>query len=357
MQNNVIFILPDSGKKPVGGFKVVYEYANRLMIDGFEVSILYVSAVFWKEKSLKDKLLSVLRFIFRKLTGNFKPKWFELNSHIVQKIVFDFNQIKNIDQNSKLIATSWQTAEFLNNLEIPKKNKFYLIQHYEVWDNDENRLIKTWISDLRKFVIAPWLKEIGDDLNVDTILLPNGFDFNQFYLKKNIESRNSFSIAMLYHVQKWKGFEDGFEAIKKVKEKIKKLELNLFGVYSKPNGLPDWVNYYQLPSKEILNDLYNDTAIFLGPSHTEGWGLTIGEAMICGCAVVCTNNKGYSNMVMDNYNGLLVNVGDIEEMASAIEKLILNKNLKFKLANNGINYIGQFTWEKSYSILKNELLK
>src|SRR5215470_15162667 len=37
----VVFLLPGQGVRPTGGYKVVYEYANRLTRDGHEVSVLH----------------------------------------------------------------------------------------------------------------------------------------------------------------------------------------------------------------------------------------------------------------------------------------------------------------------------
>lgn len=41
MYKSVVFLMPCIGRTPVGGFKVVYEYANRLVNDGFDVKIVY----------------------------------------------------------------------------------------------------------------------------------------------------------------------------------------------------------------------------------------------------------------------------------------------------------------------------
>ena len=37
----ITFILPRTGEEPIGGFKVVYEYANRLAKDGYHINIVY----------------------------------------------------------------------------------------------------------------------------------------------------------------------------------------------------------------------------------------------------------------------------------------------------------------------------
>lgn len=37
----IIFFLPGRDKYPIGGYKIVYEYANRFAAEGYPVSILY----------------------------------------------------------------------------------------------------------------------------------------------------------------------------------------------------------------------------------------------------------------------------------------------------------------------------
>lgn len=48
---------------------------------------------------------------------------------------------------------------------------------------------------------------------------------------------------------------------------------------------------YKNPTPEQHLKINNESAIYLGCSKLEGWGLTVGEAMMCGQAVVCTDNK------------------------------------------------------------------
>ena len=55
--------------------------------------------------------------------------------------------------------------------------------------------------------------------------------------------------------------------------------------------------------------------------------------MACGCAVVATNVGGLCNLVINNFNGLLVNPNP-EEISDAITKLVDNKELRLKLINN-----------------------
>ena len=98
--------------------------------------------------------------------------------------------------------------------------------------------------------------------------------------------------------------------------------------------------------------LYNNASIFVGTSLGEGWGLTLCEAMQCGCAIVCTNVFGYNEFAFDKKNALLCESKNSNELAKNIITLIENNELRYRLADNGYENIKDFTWEKSYNKLK-----
>ncbi|MDD6723064.1 MAG: glycosyltransferase, partial [Bacteroidales bacterium] len=68
---------------------------------------------------------------------------------------------------------------------------------------------------------------------------------------------------------------------------------------ARPSGLPEWIDYHQRPDDELHLRINNEAAIYIGTSRTEGWGLTVGEAMMCGQAVCCTDNAGFREMATD----------------------------------------------------------
>ena len=39
----ICFILPQTLRKPIGGYKIIYEYANRLVDEGHKVVILFLN--------------------------------------------------------------------------------------------------------------------------------------------------------------------------------------------------------------------------------------------------------------------------------------------------------------------------
>lgn len=67
---------------------------------------------------------------------------------------------------------------------------------------------------------------------------------------------------------------------------------------------------------------------------SEGTSLSLLEAMAAGCAVICTNVGGMTNIVIDGYNGKIVNP-DVQSLVAAIEKLIADEALRQKIAQHG----------------------
>ncbi len=155
----------------------------------------------------------------------------------------------------------------------------------------------------------------------------------------------------MYHTSALKDFSTAFKAFDIVKEKHPQLHVTLFGVFDKPD-LPVWYDYYQRPEKELFNKLYNNASIYVGSSQIEGWGLTVGEAMQCGCAVACTDNKGYLEMAKDGETALVSPVKDPQALAKNIIRLIEDDQLRHTIALNGNKFIHEFDIEKSYLKLK-----
>jgi glycosyltransferase involved in cell wall biosynthesis len=239
----------------------------------------------------------------------------------------------------------------------PTDNKYYFIQGYENWGAvTDEKLRETYHYPLKKIVISKWLQEIFENEEKEKCtLIYNGFNFNDFREEIKISDKDKHCVTMLYHTIELKGAKYGLEALEIVKKELPQLKVHLFGTPPVPAGLPEWIKYNQLPSKEKLNEIYNNGAIFIGTSNIEGWGLPIGEAMICGAAVACTNNKGYLEMAKDGETALVSPIKDAQALANNIIRLIKDDELRHRIARNGNEFIKQFKWDSSYSKLKETL--
>lgn len=339
--------MPGSGKRPAGGYKVVYEYANRLAKDGYDVSVVYASSIFFRTSPLIEKIKSIFRYIYYYICGYKCNNWFDLNQNINQILVPSLSQ-KYVKPSDIYIATAVQTVIYLKEYKVDYKNKIYLIQDFENWFITDKEVYETYNYGFKNVAISQWLYDKVIANGASCYLIKNGFDFNYFKLNNSIASRNRYSISMLYHKDKRKGCKYGIEALNKLKIKYPEISVTLFGVPKRPNFLPGWIKYCQQPNKEELNNIYNKSSIYLAPSITEGWGLTVGEAMICGAAIVCTDTLGFKEMVVDNESGLICPIRDATALAKSMEYLIEHDETRIKLAEKGKCDIHKFDWNESY---------
>lgn|SRR5574344_237007 len=350
---HILFILPEYYRIPIGGFKVVYEYANRLIEDGYKVSIVYPSfLMFWKS-TLKRKLKLIFNYVYYHFIDRNNSKfWFPLNKGINSVFVFSLSE-KHIPQADYYVATAMETAIHLNQYKkINPENKYYLIQAVEDWQWGKKAAFDTWKFPLKKIVVSHWLKTLAEDLGEHPIVIENGVDRPGFSCNIPNQKRDKLTVLMLYHKQKLKGCQDGIQALSLVREKYPDLQPIFFGAPTRPTNLPYWIEYHCQPSEKELNNLYNQASIFLGTSHSEGFGLTVGEAMLCGCSVVCTNAGGYLTMAKHLETALVCKAGDIQALAESLLSLIENEPLRVDLAQNGNELIQKFTWDKAYQRFK-----
>jgi len=84
--------------------------------------------------------------------------------------------------------------------------------------------------------------------------------------------------------------------------------------------------------QEDFVELLQLAHVFLLPSETESFGLAALEAMSCGVPVVATNVHGIPEVVTHGENGFLSDVGDVDEMAANVLKLLTNSALHAEFA-------------------------
>ena len=360
MTKSISFFMPGSGKNPSGDYKVIYEQANRLVMDGWEIYIVYPVHTFIRRITLRNILGTIKRYLKGFVGNSFKAKWFDLDSRIHEIKVFSLKE-HNVPKTSFYCATSLETSYYLNEYKIPADNKIYYIQGYETWNVPEPYTSNSYKFDMKKIAIAPYLVEKVKGAGSEVSFIPNGFDFNAFGIDNPIENRNHHVGMMMYASNNdIKRCSDMIAAFEKVKIDIPDLKVLVFGVPVRPQNLPEWFEYYQQPEKSLLRKLYNTAAVFVAASRTEGMALPPAEAFICGCALCCTDIGGFGIYAIENKTALLSPVFDINKLAENIEFLMKHDDVRINFAKVGNELMQQFTWEKAYrkfkKVLENEIL-
>jgi glycosyltransferase involved in cell wall biosynthesis len=109
--------------------------------------------------------------------------------------------------------------------------------------------------------------------------------------------------------------------------------------------LQDDVSYLGEPNDRGLVRLYNAADVLVAPSLSEGFGLTVLEAMACGTPVIASNVTSLPEVVGDA--GVLVSPTNVDAIANAIQQLQTDSSCSDRLAEKGIERAKQFTWKKT----------
>jgi glycosyltransferase involved in cell wall biosynthesis len=102
---------------------------------------------------------------------------------------------------------------------------------------------------------------------------------------------------------------------------------------TKEIGLESKVVFTDYISDADLEVLYAGAAVFVLPSFNEGFGLTVLEAMAHGVPVIVSDTSSLPDVAGDA--GILVDPRDVQSIASAIERVIADENLRRRLARRG----------------------
>jgi glycosyltransferase involved in cell wall biosynthesis len=344
----ITFLLPGPSFGPVGGFKVVYEFANRLALRGHDVAVAHPVKPS-PRLDRRQRLAARYGQARTVLTGRLRPNWHAMERTVRMLAPVDASPHRLPDADA-LIATAWQTAPWVADAPPAKGRKYYLLQHYETWrDGTEDVVAETWRLPLHKLVIAEWLEDIAHAMGQAerTSRISIGVDVEDFGLDVPLDARDAATVGMLWHRESYKGTADGLAALEAARQHIAGLRCLAFGVMPRPEDLPAWIEYQQAPSRPALRALYNRCSAFLQPSRSEGWGLPAAEAMLCGCALVTTDNGGSREYALHDETALVVPVGSAADMARCLTSVMLDADLRRRLAEAGRRRVEGITWERA----------
>jgi 1,4-alpha-glucan branching enzyme len=182
-------------------------------------------------------------------------------------------------------------------------------------------------------------------------LVPNAIDTNLFV--PNSIKDDSLIVWVGRYVNE-KGIEYLIRAAKIIQEKHKDIRFLLIGYgplkakmqklavdIGIPKGL---VIFADRMSRQEIANVLGKAAIFVFPSLKEGMPLALLEAMAAGSAVVASNIPGVSDVIEDQYNGLLVKPKTPEDIALAIQNLLNDNSLRRRISVNA-----RLSIEKNFS--------
>jgi glycosyltransferase involved in cell wall biosynthesis len=100
-------------------------------------------------------------------------------------------------------------------------------------------------------------------------------------------------------------------------------------------GLSDKIGFVPLVAQQKLAEFYRRADAVVLASEGEGFGLVLVEAGLTGRPVIAARSGGIVDIVDDGVNGLLFEVGRIDELADGMRRLIADRDLRIRLGQSG----------------------
>lgn len=343
-----------SGFSLNGGDRAIATYADRLQKSGHEVLVISRPKA---KPSLRQQVRSVLKGKGLIRVPKNQPSHFD-NLDVKRRLLDSWRPVTDADvpDADVVIATWWETAEWVANLSESKGAKAYFLQHYEVFDYlPKERVKATWSLPMHKIVVSQWLADLArtqyDDSNV--ALIPYPVDTKQFYATPR-GKQSIPTVGMMYSQVYWKGCDISLKAFSLAAEKIPNLRLIAFGTQSPSPELqlPPGTEYALCPAQNTIKDLYAKCDAWLFGSRSEGFGMPILEAMACRTPVIGTP-AGAAVELLADCAGILVKPEDPEDMARAIERVCKFSDAEWrKMSDTAYAKATSYTWDDATNMFE-----
>jgi len=358
----------NNGKGMSGGDQMLIQIFNRIR-NNFNNFYIYTNTD--GEKVIKE--------------GNIKDVNFKISNELFDKLNLLINYIFRTFKafsclKLKNINIIYSASDFFPDV-LPaflyktfhKKTKWFqcIFHIYPDWRKRPGNKIRNFIAQyLQKFSFI-FTRKADYIININTqvrdYLISSGFDKNKIIINtpgidynyfKNLEvkkNENKYDATFLARLNPSKGIFDLIDIWNVVVSDVKNAKLAIIGGGSNEikNKLKEKIIEKKLENNiDILGFLENNDSfsliknsnIFLFPSHEEGFGIAIAEAMACGVPVISWDLSVYDEIFENNI--IQIKENNINMFAEDIIKLLKNENEKNNIIIKANNFVKKYDWEK-----------
>lgn len=190
----------------------------------------------------------------------------------------------------------------------------------------------------------------------EDIYFPLNKDKCRDFIAKNYSIKDDF-ILYVGGFSPRKNIVGLIQSFSKLHERLKNSNLKLiiagkqgksYSLYKKTAedfNIADKVIFPGFISLEHMPIFYNACKFFVYPSLYEGFGLPPIEAMACGVPVIASNTTSIPEVV--DGAAVLINPYDTDELTEAMEKVLLDNNLRNDLIKKALIRSSEFSWLKT----------
>jgi glycosyltransferase involved in cell wall biosynthesis len=352
----IAFIMPTVGWG--GGTRVVATYARLLARMGHAVCIVSPPA---RVSTKMQKFKALFNGSERNLPSHHSGSHLN-DSGVDHRVLNRWRAVVDDDvpDGDVVVATWWETAEWVAALSSPKGKKVYFIQHHEIHENlPVDRIRETYRLPLHKIVVAKWIKTVmteryGDH---DVDVVPNSVDRTLFFAEERGKQPVP-TVGFVYSTTPFKQTKYAIGAVAILRKRFPNMRIISFGTHAPRDDLPlpEDTEFFHLPEQNEIRHLYSCCDVWISASRSEGFNLPALEAMACRTPVVSTRTGWPEESIRSGWNGVLVNTDDVMGLASATESLLsLSEDEWRVLSKNACETASLGSWRESARLFEQAL--
>ncbi|HKZ51145.1 MAG TPA: glycosyltransferase family 4 protein [Dehalococcoidia bacterium] len=224
-----------------------------------------------------------------------------------------------------------------------------------------------------RFLVQPWWRRLDGRIAVSRValrligryfpgryrLLPNGIDYRFFAAETPpipAFADGKRNILFLGRQEKRKGLPYLLQAYAQMKAAQPDIRLIVVGPdggmraacqrYVERQGLEDVVFTGYVPYEDLPR-YYQTAHAFCAPNTgQESFGIVLLEAMAAGTPIVASRLEGFAEVVTDGEEGFLVPPRDSESLASVLNRLLSDADLRRAMGQRGSLRAQEYSWDR-----------
>ena len=347
----IVFLLPSL--KNGGGNRVVIELSNQIVLQGYEVFIIYPNnskdrCNYFINDSIK--LIPVGELSYKKF-----PKLVNLTK------VLDYVNYNFLDE-SPVIFTDPIMSLFSPIVRSRNKYRFIQADDYKIFDDLHilrNRLLLVVYKILTVFSYRYYDTKIifNSRYTFDRFvsvakkkcpyrLVHPAINHAIFSLNRVGKKTTKPTIGIVARKHPWKGFVDFISALKQIDENLYSEVIVISHDDLTAFDLSGMMIFHPESDREIAC-LYNRIDVFVSTSWWEGFGLPPLEAMACGCAVIASKSGGVNEYACHDVNCLMYEPNNVGQLTACLNKILFDHDLRSNLILEGLRTSRLFSWKNS----------
>ncbi len=348
----------------------ILDLATALMNQGNEITIITMHS---PGLPIKDKIKEVPIWRLRYATESkerldltragipaaWRSSW--TTGFFLVKLLLAFTSylIKN-GKNYDLLHANWTIAGLAAVLSKPfhRRPVILTLHGSEVYATQKVwglRKITRWILNICDHVIcvSNALKDEVVALGVSETkitVIPNGV-----YTLDSLPQNQAKGQTILFvgSLTEQKGVKYLLEAFADVNRSFKNSRLRIVGEGPELKNLRAQVQRLKLQEKVIFEgvlahskvaEVMQTSSMFVLPSVNEGFGVVLLESLANGLPAIAFNSGGVKDILNEN-SGILVEPKDVQQLATAIKRLIIDKELYDNLRKQGFKKAKGYSWD------------